>query len=66
MTYQHNLQTANPNGQCQDCPVNMVCWTNSLYTDTSYCAGKQAYLRFYDINNSNLLVQMDDRRVAQY
>lgn len=46
-----------------DCAPNMVCLAES-YAWAKYCVGKDPTIRYYDENNSNLRIQMDDRRVS--
>jgi len=75
VTHFTDLSYQNENANCQDCPPNMACMTGgaTVYpyaevTDTSafsqYCVGKDPNINWYDANNGNLLVQMDDRRVS--
>lgn len=71
------LSSQNENANCQDCPPNLACMTEGAtvfpydaLTDTSafsqYCVGKDPSINWYDANNGDLLVQMNDRRVSQY
>lgn len=77
VTHYMDLQSQNENALCQDCPPNIVCKTTgdvvypygSLASNTAFaewCVGKSPHINWYDANNGNLLVQMDDRRVSQY
>lgn len=60
------MTSSNEAAQCQDCPPGLTCLTSDTDAEDHYCVGKDPSIDWYDANNSNLKVQMDDRRVSQY
>lgn len=61
-THYTGQDVINEAGQCQDCAPNLVC----VDTYSTYCYGKDPYNPVFDANNGAKLLQVEDRRVAQY
>lgn len=63
-THWTDMSVANEAAQCMDCAPNMSCITSDDNAFGQWCVGKDPTINWFDVNNGNLLVQMDDRRVS--
>ncbi len=49
------MNSANVNGNCQDCAPNLACYTSDTSADFNYCVGRNS-IKWYDANNGGLKI----------